>query len=58
MIFLIVCISWNNKKCFWYYWCTVQTWSWIVNWKHAKVGAGSLQIHMADVVFLVRGTEM
>jgi hypothetical protein len=21
---MIVCISWNNKKCFWYYWCTVQ----------------------------------
>jgi len=19
-----VCVSWNNKKCFWYYWCTVQ----------------------------------
>jgi len=26
VIFIIVCISWNNKKCFWYYWCTVQTW--------------------------------
>ena len=23
--FIIVCISWNNKKCFWYYRCTVQT---------------------------------
>jgi hypothetical protein len=22
----LLCISWNNKKCFWYYWCTVQTW--------------------------------
>jgi hypothetical protein len=21
-----VCKSWNNKKRFWYYWCTVQTW--------------------------------
>ena len=26
MICIIVCISWKNKKCFWYYWCTVQTW--------------------------------
>ena len=25
---IIVCISWNNKKCFWYYWCTVQIWRW------------------------------
>jgi hypothetical protein len=24
--FIIVCISWNNKNCFWHYWCTVQTW--------------------------------
>ena len=24
--FIILCISWNNKKCFWYYWCTVQIW--------------------------------
>ena len=24
--FIIVCISWNNKKVFRYYWCTVQTW--------------------------------
>jgi len=24
--FIIVYINWNNKKCFWYYWCTVQTW--------------------------------
>jgi len=23
--FIIVCISWNNKQCSWYYWCTVQT---------------------------------
>ena len=24
--FIIVCISWINKKVLWYCWCTVQTW--------------------------------
>ena len=31
MIFIIVCISWNNYKWFWYYCYTVQIWNIITN---------------------------
>jgi hypothetical protein len=45
--FIIVCISWTNKKCFWYYWLTVQAWSYRCFKRYS-----CLYLHIGEVLYL------
>jgi len=52
-----VCISWNNKKCCWYYWCTVQTWrclQFISDWMHEKcMNPSTYMQHFRCILILI-----